>query len=261
MDALGFKDLCALSLVCRHFEYSVSRVTQRWSSLYRERWGDPGMLGAAAMELAGGWQGLYKAKHLAEKASAPWVEPCDFEVEAMLAHLASLRCSRTLEISVTFLVDGSGSVTQDDFAAMTAFMGRCVESVNRETAGVAKFSVLQFSNEVKTELEPQRMETNAFRDFAGRLQRMNGGTNIAMALARARIDCGGAPHVVLMLTDGRVDAYQATAASEAAADLLESEAQVFAFGVGRSVDFKQLARIAHDGSRVMGLRTLDEPLW
>ena len=87
------------------------------------------MLGAAAMELAGGWQGLYKAKHLAEKASAPWVEPCDFEVEAMLAHLASLRCSRTLEISVTFLVDGSGSVTQDDFAAMTAFMGRSRENV------------------------------------------------------------------------------------------------------------------------------------
>ncbi|QDZ22762.1 VWFA domain-containing protein [Chloropicon primus] len=275
LDALGFKDLCTLSLVCRRFDFVVSQRTQRWSSLYIERWGDPGAIGVEASKLAGGWHKFYKAKHLAEKESSPWIQPCDFEVQAMLNHLAGLKCPATQEIMVTFLVDGSGSVTDDDFTTMTSFMSKAVCSLNRQTRGTAKFAIIQFSNEVKVEMQPQPISSEDFDTFAATMSRMNGGTNIALALSKACVTGqeedagpgnggGGArqsqvPHVVLILTDGRIDSYQAKAATAAAEQLFRLQLQLFAFAVGRSVDFDQLTKIVGTESQVMGLRTLHEP--
>merc|ERR1712151_871832 len=87
--------------------------------------------------------------------------------------------------TVTFLVDGSGSVTEEDFSTMTTFMTRAVETVNAHTCDKSMFGVLQFSNEVKEELSLSRITTKEFGKFAKQLSRMNGGTNIALALSRA----------------------------------------------------------------------------
>merc|ERR1711977_171382 len=323
LEALDFKDLCTLSLVCRRFEIAVSQGSQRWSSLYKERWGEPDQITTDASKLAGGWKKFYKAKHLAEKESAPWIQPCSYEVQAMLNHLARFSgissCPAAedsdggIKMMVTFLVDGSGSVTEDDFHTMTSFMSKTVETVNSYTSDRAKFGVIQFSNEVKVELRLGQINSKEFEKFAINMSRMNGGTNIALALSKAcsmissgvsaassvrapAADCGGdddgsqgrggIPHLVLLLTDGRVDSYQAREAVDRAEQFASEVPGVtfFAFAVGRSVDKQELTRIVRTTckleskgfetredfnqakgklaeSRVMGLRTLDEPPW
>ena len=214
---------------------------------------------------------------------------------------------------VTFLVDGSGSVTEDDFHTMTSFMSKTVETVNSYTSDRAKFGVIQFSNEVKVELKLGQINSKEFEKFAINMSRMNGGTNIALALSKARSMIssgvsaassvrapaadgggdddggqgrGGIPHLVLLLTDGRVDSYQAREAVDRAEQFASEVPGVtfFAFAVGRSVDKQELTRIVRTTckleskgfetredfnqakgklaeSRVMGLRTLDEPPW
>eukprot|EP00205_Picochlorum_sp_RCC944_P000942 CAMPEP_0182606642 /NCGR_PEP_ID=MMETSP1330-20130603/1458_1 /TAXON_ID=464278 /ORGANISM="Picochlorum sp., Strain RCC944" /LENGTH=446 /DNA_ID=CAMNT_0024825041 /DNA_START=347 /DNA_END=1687 /DNA_ORIENTATION=- len=354
LEALDFKDLCTLSLVCRRFEIAVSQGSQRWSSLYKERWGEPDQITTDASKLAGGWKKFYKAKHLAEKESAPWIQPCSYEVQAMLNHLArfsgisscpaaaAAAAAKTttrkakpsssslsqpesaqpaaaedsdggIKMMVTFLVDGSGSVTEDDFHTMTSFMSKTVETVNSYTSDRAKFGVIQFSNEVKVELKLGQINSKEFEKFAINMSRMNGGTNIALALSKAcsmissgvsaaspvRAPAadgggdddggqgrGGIPHLVLLLTDGRVDSYQAREAVDRAEQFASEVPGVtfFAFAVGRSVDKQELTRIVRTTckleskgfetredfnqakgklaeSRVMGLRTLDEPPW
>merc|ERR1711933_100318 len=313
LEALDFKDLCTLSLVCRRFEIAVSQGSQRWSSLYKERWGEPDQITTDASKLAGGWKKFYKAKHLAEKESAPWIQPCSYEVQAMLNHLArfsgisscpaaaaAAAAAKTttrkakpsssslsqpesaqpaltedsdggIKMMVTFLVDGSGSVTEDDFHTMTSFMSKTVETVNSYTSDRAKFGVIQFSNEVKVELKLGQINSKEFEKFAINMSRMNGGTNIAL---------------VLLLTDGRVDSYQAREAVDRAEQFASEVPGVtlFAFAVGRSVDKQELTRIVRTTckleskgfetredfnqakgklaeSRVMCLRTLDEPPW
>jgi hypothetical protein len=367
LDALGFKDLCRLSLVCRRFEDAVNGGSRRWTTLYRERWGQPGAITTEASKLAGGWKKLYKAKHLAEKESNPWIQPCEHEVQAMLNHLAAFTTNTTTsntnnsngtsksgdkvgtaggvgsaaaaaappsdaKMTVTFLVDGSGSVTEEDFSTMTTFMTKAVQTVNAHTCEKSMFGVLQFSNEVREELTLSHITTREFDKFAKQLSRMNGGTNIALALSRAcrmvksaatavsnpssveEIDLSeesnanattnaaasitaesdavvvGAqevPHLVILLTDGRVDSYQAREAVSRA-EMFASEVPgvtFFAFAVGRSVDKQELTKIVKTTcnmldpkayetraefqiareeiaeTRVMGLRTLDEPPW
>ncbi len=227
-------------------------------SVRRERWGEPCAIAVEASKLAGGWSKFYKAKHVAEKENAPWIQPCDFELQAILNHLASfalgsftdapatmapastrsesppqrMMISRSVpRIMVTFLVDGSGSVTEEDFATMTGFMRKAVRTVNARTEGKARFGVIQFSNEVKVELGLTQTTSDAFDAFARGMSRMNGGTNIALALSKAcatlasssgsssgagasggagtHVDGTPLPHLVLLLTDGRVDSYVA----------------------------------------------------
>ena len=126
-------------------------------------------------------------------------------------------------------------------------------------------------------MQLRRISSKEFGAFASRMSRMNGGTNIALALSKActignyseeeeeeeeaSLSQEGTkvPHLVLMLTDGRVDSYQASAAAAAARELSERDLQLFAFAVGRSVDFDQLERLS--SGKVMTLRTLDEPPW
>lgn len=239
-----------------------------------------------------------------------------------------------VKMTVTFLVDGSGSVTEDDFSTMTSFMMKAVQTVNEYTSEKSMFGVLQFSNEVKEELGLTHITTHDFSVLAKQMSRMNGGTNIALALSKAcrmvktsvavasptlasptssmEIDpfslpesnertqiadpqgeasAVGAqevvtPHLVILLTDGRVDSYQAREAVSRAEQFASEILGVtfFAFAVGRSVDKQELQKIvkttcrldpkayetrkdfhsARDevaDNRVMGLRTLDEPPW
>jgi len=177
---------------------------------------------------------------------------------------ATERDKQDKSVMVTFLLDGSGSVTEEDFATMVAFMRKAVTIIHREAKGsAAKFAVIQFSNEVKVEMPLKALSAAAFTTATKRMHRMNGGTNIALALAEARriakVDlaneneassevCGGqssVPHAVILITDGRVDAYQAREAVLRAKHFAEEFTNVtfFAFGVGRSVDRRELLRI------------------
>ncbi|KAI8466761.1 MAG: hypothetical protein J3K34DRAFT_472320 [Monoraphidium minutum] len=170
------------------------------------------------------------------------------------------------DLSVCFLVDGSGSVGEDDFESMVAFINTAAASFARRAPG-AKICVLQFSNSVRTEVPLAAVEDpQAFRDRVAKMVRMNGGTNIATALAQAGAALrgagggadgggadgargGGGARLVVLLTDGRVDGYQSREAKARgramAARLADEQAGVgiWALGVGRGVDRQELVRI------------------
>ncbi|KXZ52905.1 hypothetical protein GPECTOR_8g284 [Gonium pectorale] len=154
-----------------------------------------------------------------------------------------------LAVSVVFLIDGSGSVNAEEFEAMLGFV---VDASTQLQAAVPnnQVSVVQFSNDVRVEVPLAAVDLDALRKTTKEMSRMNGGTNVAVALQKAgsllKRDAGleSMRHVVL-LTDGRVDSYQAHEARQVAEQLADEQRHVslFAYGVGRGVDRAELLHI------------------
>jgi uncharacterized protein YegL len=124
------------------------------------------------------------------------------------------------ETCIIFLVDGSGSVTEDDFNCMTTFMLTAAELIKTTKTPYQKvhLGVIQFSNEVRVELPPTEIKGNfdlaagndktggggggdgntniegdeegdadeiLFESAVEHMLRINGGTNIAAAIQKA----------------------------------------------------------------------------
>lgn len=234
--------------------------------------------------------------------------------------MESLARSRKLrETCIVFLIDGSGSVTEDDFSCMTAFVTRVVsqvageeeraapglgpgaagnyeavedggeaseDEVSRGGAGPApdavaprapgprcQVAVLQFSNDCRLEIPPSPVDPPRIARLLDGMYRMNGGTNISLAIQRAgqllKPLSPDARRVLVLLTDGRIDSHQAREAREMARRLADEQRHVslHAFGVGRGVDRGELLRIVGATrpetaeARYLGLCTLDEAPW
>lgn len=138
-----------------------------------------------ACKLAGGWKALYASKVLAQREATPFEKPSPFEVTAAIQRLvpplsssdnATSSPSHTQQqpqyssACVVFLVDGSGSVTEDDFACMTEFMLSAREHLTT-VGGSIQLSVVQFSNDVRVELPPTAAEDQEFSDVVRRMVR------------------------------------------------------------------------------------------
>lgn len=306
-------------------------LEKKWHELYIDEHG-LAPLTVAAAEAAGSWRKLFKSKTLklrearaaAPPGELPWDEPCQYELQVALANLVACAPAGGYGpgMCVMFLLDGSGSVTEDDFRTMTGFVSTTVAAVAAAHPG-AQAGLLQFSNDVRVELPPRPLEPSAFHAHLATMSRMNGGTNIALAIQRAGqllreadaaaaesaaqlAEIVGAPaaaatdpdcvqdmdveegeaasavpppppplppvtsRVLVLLTDGRVDAYQAREAVAITERLADEQTGVsmHAFGVGRGVDKTELLHIvgacpgaADPETRYLGLRTIDETLW
>jgi hypothetical protein len=102
---------------------------------------------------------------------------------------------------VVFLVDGSGSVTTEDFNAMKEFVG-CAGTIFLQRHPSARLGIVQFANDVhvERELTPCQCHSSCFRgdgeqaaaaaaawtDVVTGMSRMNGGTNMAAPMRRAQ---------------------------------------------------------------------------
>eukprot|EP00898_Chlorokybus_atmophyticus_P005802 jgi/Chlat1/6222/Chrsp44S05811 len=276
LDNMEVKDLAATAQACTRLR-TLASADRHWQALFIKRWGSITPTLEVAATLAGSWQQLYAAKHIAERDSAPWITPSRHEVDAVVERMKGPKCETgsQAELVVIFLVDGSGSVTEEDFSTMTRFLKQAVESI-KVTHELAKVGVIQFSNEVRIELAPRNITPAEFAQVVDEMARMNGGTNIASPIRKAeKLLREGIPYnatrVIALLTDGRVDSHQAREAVERAervADELEN-VSLFAFGVGRGVDKAELTRIVSavdgnkhgDNGRYLGLRTLEEAPW
>uniref|UniRef100_A0A383V3G9 VWFA domain-containing protein n=1 Tax=Tetradesmus obliquus TaxID=3088 RepID=A0A383V3G9_TETOB len=153
-------------------------------------------------------------------------------------------------LAVVFLVDGSGSVGEEDFTCMTEFL----ETAGQAVAAVphSKVSIVQFSNDTRVEVPLGPWQKDSFEAGIRNMVRMNGGTNIAAAVAKAGSlfkSCASCTpstrRVLVLLTDGRIDSYQAREAGQMVGQLADEQANVglWAFGVGRGVDVGELVRI------------------
>lgn len=327
-----WKDLCAIGAAC-----TTLRTLAQDCDLWRQEWirvyGEPGAVQEAAAAKAGSWKALFAARTLALRETEPWLKPSTFEVQASVdmltaplvkeqmaaakdtaagaeaatpaaGHEASVPAAATEEdegeggLCLVFLVDGSGSVTEEDFRVMTEFMLLAVRSVAAggsdggggggeeaaaaaATAGEAasaappraKVAVIQFSNDVRVEQGPVEVDVPAFEALMAGMGRMNGGTNIALAVQKAgqllKPLSPSTRRVLVLLTDGRIDSHQSREARDMAARLGDEQANVrlHAYGVGRGVDKQELLRIcaARDPDtaedRYLALMVLDEAPW
>ncbi|PNH12224.1 Ankyrin repeat domain-containing protein [Tetrabaena socialis] len=111
-------------------------------------------------------------------------------------------------------------------------------------------AVVQFSNDVRVEAALAEADLEALGKVTREMVRMNGGTNMAVAVQKAggllkRDALPGAMRHVVLLTDGRVDSYQAHEARQMAEQLADEQRHVslFAYGVGRGVDRAELLHV------------------
>ncbi|KAG7668192.1 hypothetical protein KSW81_002091 [Nannochloris sp. 'desiccata'] len=181
----------------------------------------------------------------------PWEKPSPFEIQAAIEQMYLSSCHTKIrkqdttttvdgtnplllspvapqqqqnqnhkeETCIIFLVDGSGSVTEEDFNSMTSFMltaATLIKSTKQPHQHI-HLGVIQFSNEVRVELPPTQisgvvLETGNGRGCEGKINfqnkgaegekaeeeeespfftavesmvRINGGTNIAAAIQKA----------------------------------------------------------------------------
>ncbi|GFR43717.1 hypothetical protein Agub_g4828 [Astrephomene gubernaculifera] len=239
------RSLCALSGASRRFR-QLSGCETLWTTLWTARWGEPVNLTRRAATLAGGFKRLYGSKATTDKTSVPWTKPCPEELQASVEKLTRRICGDAQQVSVVFLVDGSGSVNGDEFEAMLGFI---VDASTQIKGSVAhgQVSVVQFSNDVRVEAPLAPVDLEALRRTTHDMVRMNGGTNVAAALQKAgqllkRDAAPDAMRHVVLLTDGRVDSHQAHEVADQLADE-QRHVSLFAYGVGRGVDRAELLHI------------------
>jgi hypothetical protein len=129
--------------------------------------------------------------------------------------------------SITFLVDGSGSVTLEDFRHIQDFIITTHNIILSQFAtnnnNKVYMSVVQFSNDHRIELSPKEITPphchDGIEEEVGKMRRMNGGTHVKAAMR-------GAHQVIRSLPGGQNDggdrnggpSSTTTAAAAAAAD-------------------------------------------
>jgi len=155
-------------------------------------------------------------------------------------------------LSIVCCVDGSSSVTEEDFWAMKDFLRSLVSSL-RESHPEAQLSLLQFNQTVKRELPALTPVGPTAMVAVQSMKQLMGSTDIEKPLATAGSilaaaddgRSGSGDKVILLLSDGQTHMEE----------LAKSEAQVrkaaetcgarfYALGVGRDVDEDGLRRVA-----------------
>eukprot|EP00240_Pyramimonas_obovata_P001958 CAMPEP_0118929340 /NCGR_PEP_ID=MMETSP1169-20130426/6369_1 /TAXON_ID=36882 /ORGANISM="Pyramimonas obovata, Strain CCMP722" /LENGTH=451 /DNA_ID=CAMNT_0006871511 /DNA_START=121 /DNA_END=1476 /DNA_ORIENTATION=- len=294
LNHLGLTDICNLAQVCHRFRFICKTNIRRWHTLFVEKWGPPTQLEWRAAALAGGWQELYKAKITMDRSSMPWKRPSTFEIDALGQLIADLAfegntatsMTETLSywlrsppagsnwgassmtdaqapwpLTVMFLLDGSGSLSEMDFDVMRTFVKRTV-TVVKARVPQAKVGMLQFTTEVRVEIAPTSEAAEAVGQKVDGMTRMNGGTNLAapillseqllraeqraVAAQTGQEEAGSeGRHVLVLLSDGIVEPHHACAAAEKAAQLgiLLPNVTIYALGVGRDVDVSSMKQI------------------
>lgn len=269
---LGVRDLCSLAQVSQKYRQLAS-TDARWALLYQQSIGNVTDLIREAAILAGSWKNLYRCKTVSDKQADPWLTPCEFELTAVLQRITTEHAVQQQSGGIVFLLDGSGSVSQDDFVAMTGFVSKAAATVSSVISDL-KLGVMQFSNDIQIEAPITQYDAESFAAVIKDMARMNGGTNVALAIQTAsKHMLNSLPETgsrtLILLTDGRIDHYQGREAVAAARSLAEEQANVsmYAFGVGSGVDRLELDKIvAATGCsdldcRYMPLAVHPESLW
>ena len=167
----------------------------------------------------------------------------DAYVAVRMALPATVDSDQVRSKDVTLVIDHSGSMQGQPLAQAL----RASEAVVGRLRASDRFNVIAFDHGIDAlwstpRLADQRARQDALAFIHG--IRAGGGTDIALALrtalaAQAR---GGAPHVVLFLTDGQSSSEEALKVARAD----RGDARVYTVGLGSGVQKPLLARLAAD---------------
>ena len=159
----------------------------------------------------------------------------------LIAPGADLEKEEVLPKDVTFVIDTSGSMQEDDkIGQVRSALSHCLRSLAKED----RFNVVKFSTGVET-FKPDLVEasqgnTEEALKFAESMT-ARGGTDIFGALTKAVSIAPdeSRPHVILFLTDGRPTVGETTDKDEIAKAVEKNnsgKARIFVFGVGSDVN-------------------------
>ncbi|DBB12755.1 TPA: Alpha-amylase, variant 2 [Trebouxia sp. C0006] len=154
------QDLCSLAQVSWRYRHLSSADTQ-WEALYKQVVGDINDVTREAAVLAQSWKELFRCKTVSDRQAEPWLTPCQYELHAVLQRITSEQASSSVAGGVTFLLDGSGSVSQEDFLAMTGFVSKAVTAI-LASVPACKVGVMQFSNDVHIEIPLETQDQDNF---------------------------------------------------------------------------------------------------
>lgn len=182
-----------------------------------------------------------------------WFVACESEQLAAIRRIGSTLKGFSGPGSLVFLIDGSGSVSPEEFQASIRFIIKAAKEVRQMLRGDVKVSVVQFSSGARVEYpleEEMEIETQdeGFARIVNGIARIGGGTylNDAFVVAGKIFKAAAsrfplAAHAAVLICDGRIDSAQAREAKQMTQQLAdEHHPSMFAFGVGRGVEKEQL---------------------
>jgi len=157
-------------------------------------------------------------------------------------------------LSVVLLIDGSSSVTEEDFKAMKEFASALVLSL-LATNSDATLGIIQFNQHPKVEQPLTPVTRGSLRHTISALDQMMGSTDIAAPIRRAKEILQNEPFntkkAIVLLTDGQTHADELQESEkEARSANTEVNARVFTLGVGRDVDVPGLTKVATGKSKM-----------
>ncbi|XP_023595334.1 collagen alpha-4(VI) chain-like, partial [Trichechus manatus latirostris] len=157
-----------------------------------------------------------------------------------------LGCVHIKKADIYFLIDGSGSITPEDFLEMKVFMNAVIKMFQVGPDGI-QFGVVQYSDKTQNQfILSQYTSVAELKVAIDGIQQMGGGTNTGQALndmkqifadtARSKI-----PQYLIVITDGKSN----DPVAEAAEALREGYVTIYAIGV-RDANTDELRKIAND---------------
>lgn len=285
-DGLPAQDLTSLEMVNRRLREMVSNDGPCWRTCVKTRYANSSNASVmdSASTLAGGWKKFYEQKVRSSKEHAPWVVPSTSETLAIIdlikgrappsalvdtgRNYASSSDETQLSnspssimqddhdvpqvLSIVLLIDGSSSVTEDDFAAMKDFTRALIASL-RMTHPNAAVALVQFNQYPRIEVNLSNVDKSDIMHGIDSIEQMMGSTDIAAPIRRARQmlmeSAGPGEKAIILLSDGQTHADELEESEKEATIAAEmTGARLFALGVGRDVDEVGLTRVS-SGSR------------
>ncbi|XP_075403318.1 collagen alpha-4(VI) chain-like [Tenrec ecaudatus] len=155
-------------------------------------------------------------------------------------------CVQIERADIYFLMDGSGSITPDDFLEMKVFMNEVIRMFQVGPDKV-QFGVVQYSFDTQSQLIlGQHTSVAGLKTAIEGIRQMGGATNTGQALTDikqiiADTARGGVPRYLVVITDGRSE----DPVAEAAEALWRDAVMIYAIGV-RDAHTDELRQMAGD---------------
>mmetsp|Transcript_10997 Transcript_10997/g.23554 ORF Transcript_10997/g.23554 Transcript_10997/m.23554 type:complete len:373 (-) Transcript_10997:68-1186(-) len=257
VQSMQAEDLAAMERVNRELHSAMMRDTECWRQCVAERYeavSSERLLSRAA-ELAGGWKRLFAELEKKRKENKRWITACQSLVDAYVEAVVNFgvvdeethgNVGGDGGGSVVVLLDGSSSISDEDFDIMKSFCVQLLRAAPENT----QVCVLQFNQTVVTEIALARLDVDRHVAIVSDLHQIMGSTDIPIALRNAQFalrnsEGQSSKRAVVLVSDGQVRDSENEALHNMIDVLCEEMHAVFsAVGIGRDVDEKGKSRLA-----------------
>ncbi|KAL2101912.1 hypothetical protein ACEWY4_003673 [Coilia grayii] len=150
-----------------------------------------------------------------------------------------------LGTDISFLLDGSGSVDDDEFSHMKTFVKDLIKKLlDYDT----RFSIAQYSTDCTIHIKFNQFRTKGWEEDVNKIKQMKGGTKTAKAIQKVVTDvfassAGARPdakRILIVITDG--EAQDSASYPDAVKKANSENIKRFAIGIGRAFNYEHAKR-------------------